>query len=812
MSAKFLYSSVVLAGVLVASAATASAQLGQATVPPTLDGDLSEWGTDSLTSNTGAVISSGTVGAQYRFFDLLQDDTGDGDYQYPAAWGAVPNNGPLATTDLADIDIERFYFAYDSSNIYIAYKLNSSNSPYGIPRTAIYIDRTDFPGGSDLSTLQNGHQNFCQAPDVQFDPSFLFDYHFSNRGPGGAYGYRTWATDVNGNPESGDRWSFPGPVQEFDSNTNGVIEMSVPWSAAGGYPLGPINLRLFVGLGSEDGSNWRDVLDVGVNPWEAGGGCVGGGGGTCDGPLGPSGTDFDADIFDAIGAASQAAQEADLTATCNTAPAVVTNSFITIPLNLAPPPVLNAANERLYFSNDIVRFNFNLAATGPTVTNLANYTVVGDVPDDITVTGVSFGTGTEAGNIFLQLSRTVSQAETGSLQIQLDNSIVSDGAVPIAAGTVLDINQFQYIIPITVDAGDESVDIGDPFVQGAWDSFSGRSLLTDGVDPLPGMPGSQVEPGDIPGDNIYRGRLFTLTDPTLPIQDNFVVKSDYNFGALLNNPANNPRQLSIGYWLPYNFDPLYQFNSGIYEPTMDPIVIVKPASVPTRLSAVNSTVTINLKVPNNFLYFDTVAASTPGTITMYCQAGPTFGGDNALPTLPSSDMAGEQDVNTLSKVLTYINSDVNFHYYTATVTYPAGIPDITGLRFGYDYTGFGLFRENELAGDPQQPVITGVDSSIHKDRTIHRHVVRVTNNANTGGRTLDLTFDETNLDVALTPIPGDADGDFSLTVADVTAINNHIAGIVTLTGQNLTNAASIAAPNGSVTAADSAAVIAAIVP
>lgn len=812
MFTKFLYSKAVVAGLLVVAASTASAQLGQVTVPPTLDGDLSEWGADALALNTGGVLNAGTVGAQYRFRDLLQDDLGDGDYQYPSAWEPLPNNGPSATTDLANQDIEKFYFAYDSSNIYIAYKINTTNFPYGIPRTAVYIDRSDFPGGSDLSTLQNGHQNFCQSPDITFENTFLFDYHFSNRGPGGAYGYRTWATDVNGNPETGDRWSFPGPVNEFESTTNGVIEMSVPWSAAGGYPLGPINLRLFVGLGSEDGSNWRDPEGTGSPQfYEVSGGCATGGSGNCDGPFGPAGTDYDSDILDAIGAASQAAQEADLTAVCGTSSPVVTNSFVTIPLNLAPPPVLTAANPRLYWANNIVRFNFTLPATGATVTNLANYTVDGDTPNNVTVTNVAFGTGAEAGNVFLTLSRDIGQVEVGSLNIKLNNSIVSNSAVPIQAGTQLNINDFQYIIPITVDAGTTSTPIGDPFVQGAWDSFAGRTLLTDGTDPLPGMPGSQIEPGDIPGDNIYKGRLFRLTDPTLPIQDNFVVKSDYNFGGLLAPGKVNPRQLSVGYWLPYNFDPLYDNTSGLFEPTMTPITITKPSTVPTRLSAVDSTVVVNMKIENSFLTYDAVAAADPLTIQMYVQAGPTFGGDNALPTVPSTDLPGEADVNG-GKLMTYLSSDASFHYYTTTVTYPAGIPDITGLRFGYVYTGFGTFREDEVASDPQQPVITGGDSATHKDRTIHRHVLRVTNNNNTGGRNIDLTFNTTSLDVALTPVPGDATGDFSLTVADVTAINNHLNGIVLLTGQNLTNAASIAAPNGTVTAADANAVIAAIVP
>lgn len=705
-----LFQTLGLAAVLGLCASTVSAQLLNASGAITLDGDPTEWGAldGSLTDNTGGIFTAGTVGSQYQWKDALDDDLGDGDYTYPTD----------ATFDGKEADIAEFRVAYDYAYVYFLIRGNatSDNDCFGAygGRYMIYIDRPDVAGGSSVSNVGD-HAGHCQSADVNFGGGFAFDYHVSNRaGYQGTVLYTVASNNAN----------YGAAVSENENKTNGTVELRVPWTNIGGYPTGAINLKLVAGAATDDSSNVRGVK-ITAAQYQGGGGCDDLGGG-CD-------KDNDADLFDLIGSANQTVQNSDLTTSGScAAPPVITNSIVTI--NANPTQGMGVTGAGMIWGNNLVRFQYTLAATGATVTNTANYTVVNDSPDNITVTAVNLGSGSQAGYVFLTLSRDITVTDT-NVQVQVSTSVVSDTAVPVASGTVVGPLTPLNIIPVTMDASADLQEfLGTPYVQGSWDGYNFGFLLADGTDPYADIPGSQVEAGDTASDRIWKGRVWTTATVTGRY---FVIKSNYNFGSLVA-PLKNPiRQLVSGYWgRSYDLK-----NDG------EAINLTKPFL--SRLLANPVTVTINLQIPTTEL-----TSGQAATALVYVQAGGAFGSDSALPTSPSTDLPGDADVWD-GKLMTYVNTTGSNNNFTTTVTYPAMIPDVTGLRFGYKLTGFPDVRETEAATAGQH-ANAGQSAATSKNDTVHIHLYRVASDtgARSVGRTLAASFNVVNVDIPAPPSDG----------------------------------------------------------
>lgn len=701
----FFTASALAAAILAGSAA--QAQLTNATTSPTLNGDPAEWGAITVGVNSGGVVSSGSVGSQYQFNDPIGDNTGNGFY-------TVPTNENFGD-GIFDIDAVRV--AFDFNNLYIAVTMAGDTPFFGAfgTRVAVWLDRDDIT--SDLSHSFNGYTNFCQNPSIRFPESFNWDYHLSNRsGFHGAYFYTS-------NSQSAD---FPGPLMKAENTDFHTVEFAVPWTAIGGYPTGPLNWQMAVGVGSEENSNWRLVNEVG-GEFSIGGGCANNG--ECftlqNSPA----------LFDMIGAPSQAAQEADLTAIdCGASPAVppiAVNSIVSFAMD--PVQAIGVSGGSLFWDNDLVRIQFSQPATGPDALDPSNYTVSGATPDNITVTDIGQG----GGFTYVKLSRAITQADIDN-GVQLNVSgIEGDGGAPIADGASVEISGLLNIIPVTVDASDDpQTFLAAPRIIGSWDGFSFLWRLSDGTDPWPEIPGDQTEPGDIPGDGIYHGRVFT----TASTGDRFyAIISEYDFGDLVA-PGRSPiRRLSAGYW-GRSFDRL---NNG------EPINVTKPF-LSTRL-AEDVTVTLNLRVPTFF--GDFTAEQAANDVEMFVQAGGTFGTDNALPTLPSSDMIGEADV-TDGLLMTYVNTAGGFHNFTATTSFAAGVPDVGSFRFGYRLDG-GVVREEEGETAGQQ-ANAGQNPGETKATTIHFHLARIASDDGSRalGRTLDFEFRTLSLDIPPPPSDG----------------------------------------------------------
>ena len=713
MSKKRFFTVGALAATALVLGSAAHAQVVNATAPVTIDGDASEWGVidGSLTANTGGVFSAGSVGSQFMYLDAVGDDTGDGDFQYPtnATWGGT------------EYDIGEVRVAYDFNNVYFLVKIAGDADTFGGfgARLGIWVDRSDIT--SNLNTDLNGFVNFCQSPNQFFDTAnFNWDYHFSNRS-GFATGNTYYYISDTQNAQ------FPGPVTESESVANGLVEFALPWSALGGYPSSLTTIQVAVGAGSEAGDNWRQATDT-VGEFDIGGSCP------YNGQCFTLQTGVS--LFDLIGA-NQAAQEADMSSpNCAGTPSltpiranvpVATSSWIAFDVD--PSQAVGVAGGNLWYDNYIVRISFSQPTTGAAALDPANYTVSNGSPDNVTVTSVGQG----GGFTYLTLSRAITDVDIANgVQLDVSTNIQSDGGNPVAPGSSVDITGLLNIIPVTMDAsGDPQTFLSTPRIFGSWDGFSQLFPLTDGTDAYPEIPGDQIEAGDVAGDRILRGRVFTTAGIS---NRTFAVVSDYDFSAYTTTEPN--RRLGAGYWnRPYDF-----VNNG------EPIVLTKPF-LSSRL-ATDVTVTINCAVPD-FEFSAGDAATTP----FFVQAGGTFGTEGALPTSPASDMPGAADV-TGGKLMTYVGTSGGFHNFSTTVTYPAGIPDVGSFRFGYDFGG-NIVREEEGDTFGQQGNV-GQGSQNVKNTTIHYHLARVASDdgSRAMGRTLNFEFRVVGLDIP--PPPSDA--------------------------------------------------------
>jgi hypothetical protein len=534
---------------------------------------------------------------------------------------------------------------------------------------------------------------------------------------------------------------------------------------------------MVVGAGSEDGGgNWREVLGGDPGEWNFGGGCTG----NAD-EFNNSAClfDGDADLLDLIGA-SQAAQEADLTSSdcaAYTLP-VVSSSIVTVPI--IPPASMVPLSASTYFDNSYIRFRFSSDATGETVTDTANYTITNANPNDVTVQEVGFGPVSGNDFVWLRLSRdlTFDDIDAG-VSIAFSDDIRSDSNVAIEAGSTLTIPGVLYIIDVTIDAsGDAQEFLAPPFMLGAWDNFQFRHLIRDGETPYPNIPFPTAEAGDIAGDGIYRGRVFTTEDPD---GDNYAIKSDYDFTGFNDPGTASTRALSVGYWMKYNYDPIYRSEGFIN--------LTKPYL--SRLVAEPSTVNFIVDVANDGLNFLPAQAAAAEAI-VYVQGGVTFGPENSIPTSPSSTIPGDRDVPD-GLALTYqglVTVESNsFMRFTGSADYPVGVPDISNYRLGYTF-GETTFREeapdtlgnrlNIIQNPPDNPGDFQLTS-------VHVHVARFVQDNGSGGtvgRTLRLVFQQASLDIVpppangLTAVPpppgtlGDINDDGVINVADVTELAN----------------------------------------
>jgi hypothetical protein len=732
--------------------------------PLTLDGDPSKWGTHAFGANEGGPVTDG-IGPQYVWKDAADDDTGNGSYTYPT-------NGEFKANAY---DIDEFRFAFDLENAYFLVTMNGDQNFFGAygARVGIWVDRSDINSGSDTTDIGD-HKNFCQAPDAAFFEGFNWDFHVSNRGGfQSAYLYRV----------SDNASFFPGGVQEFENVGTRTVEIAVPWADIGGLPSDLTVLRMVVGAGSEDGGgNWREVLGGAPGEWNFGGGCTGN---DDEFNTSPCLFDGDADLLDLIGAA-QVDQEADLTsADCvaYTLP-VVSNSVVTVPI--VPPAAMVPLTAGTYYDNSYIRFRFSSPATGATVTDTANYTITNANPDNVTVEEVGFGPVSGTDFVWLRLSRPLTQDDIDAgVSIAFSDDIRSDGNVPIASGSTLPIPSVLFIVPVTIDAsGDPQEFLAPPYMVGAWDDFNFRHLIRDGDDAYPNIPFSTVEAGDTPDDGIYLGRVWTSTDP---FDANFAVKSDYDFAGF-NEPGTAAiRALSVGYWMKYNYDPIYRGEGFIN--------LTKPHQ--SRLIAEPVTVNFTVDVLDDGFNF-TPADVTGGAVVMYLQSGVTFGPENAIPTDPPSTIPGDRDVPD-GLELTYQGTMVvegeSVMRFTGEASYPVGVPDVSGFRLGYTYddgvTVTTVREEPPDALGAKFDIIQPPDNAIdYQNTSVHLHVARLVEDDGFGGtvgRTLRMVFQRASLDIVPPPangltappqdpdVLGDLNADGVINVADVTELANLIA-------------------------------------
>lgn len=401
-------------------------------------------------------------------------------------------------------------------------------------------------------------------------------------------------------------------------------------------------------------------------------------------------------------------------------------------LNNNDPLVITVSGAEVFYSNDMVQVVYSadpLVGTGAeagSALNLTNYTLSAG-----SVLSAAMGVGDRANEVFLTLDAEI------AADVTLDIANIEDagqtGSIPAASLTVSPKN----IIDVTVDAtGDAQGYLPDPYIRGSWNGWSEPGWpLTDGTDAYPDVPGNQIEAGDVAGDKIYRGRVFTsggLMDGGNP--QKFAVRSMYDFGGGL------VRGLGAGYWMPSNFDILSQTATISFTDETD-----------NRLTENAITVNLRALVPTNF-FADQNQAENDATV--WIQSGPTFGGEGAIPTV-GGVLPGEQDV-TGGLALTYAGIDGTDYVYTGSVDYEAGLPDVGEYRLGVQLPPIGpgddgLYREEYSDFSPadiSHPAPVTVDAG-----TVHGHVHRLqsVDGNKSLGRTLDITFRTATWDV---PAPG----------------------------------------------------------
>ncbi|MDX2175620.1 MAG: hypothetical protein SF028_04030 [Candidatus Sumerlaeia bacterium] len=421
------------------------------------------------------------------------------------------------------------------------------------------------------------------------------------------------------------------------------------------------------------------------------------------------------------------------------------DNFIAYTLTADGPPPniqIGVSSADVFYANNFVRVAFNTAfdnaATGDGALNPANYTF----NDGLTVTSVAQGTGARVNEVFLTLSGDILATTELTLGVIGD----ANGVFSTPGAQVFEMGAPYSIITATVNStADTQEYLPNPAIRGDWDGFSNRWPLTDGEDAYPDVPGAQIEAGDTLGDKIYAGRIFTRS--TI-VNANFVVASFYEFNAGVLAPGKtNPRDFNAGHWGP-NWDRIWSGGN-----------IAAVDIVDNRLTANPVNVTINVAVPIADLR---PGASPTADLEVFASAGPTFGSENALPTLPNTTIPGETDV-TGGLRLTYVNSDATFHNYRGTVTYPDRIPDVGGYRLGYrDNNGTPavttddvIYREEEgtlIQSDLAPATLASLgwtDSVTYKNNTVHPHIARIQSidGSRSIGRTLNLTLDRASYDV-----------------------------------------------------------------
>ncbi|MCB2155421.1 hypothetical protein KQI84_11080 [bacterium] len=706
-------------GCCVLGASVWAQPLTNVSVAPTIDGSAAEWGAIGVSENTGAVVSAGVIGSQYQWNDPTGDDTGDGDYAYPGA-----------SYDGTEADIGAFRMSYDANNIYFLLEVAGDAELYSAvtTRMQVYIDRSDIAGTSTTNT--GLHVAHWQTIDSDFDPSFEWSYVVSNRGGLGSLYVYQWPIDTP---------SYGGPGSEYESIANDLIEVAIPWSVLGGYPTGPITMNLVVGTGLGGESNFTPI----EIPY-----------GGCESLDGSQSQDGDADVFDLIGAA-QVDQEADLAGCTGVGEGrpIITHSIVSVPLY--PQQNLSLAAADIFWANDFVRASFSEPATVATATDPANWSIADANPNDITVTNVEVGTGTEEDNLFLTLSRPITAAdEAAGVRLVASSAIEAVSGAPMGTQNS-DQLAFAEIIDVTIDAsGNRQNFLPDPFIRGSWNEWANPGWpLADGMDPYPDVPGDQTESSDIAGDKVYRGRVFTSAGLLDQFGDpqRYRIESNYDFGGFM-------RPLNIGYWgnsANKNFDGLCQTNSILVVDDIDNRVICNSIDVE-----------LNLAIPT-FFFMDEAQATTS---TIFVEAGPTYGGDNAIPDA-SGDLPGERDVMGAHE-MTYAGKDADFYYYTTTVTYEAGMPDVSGFRFGVRVPVYGDYPEYQwdFTAAEYSPAPTNVDNYSYNG---HIHRLHTTAGWHSSGRVLNMTFREPSFDVpTVMPEPpiGDQNADGKVSLLEINAV------------------------------------------
>jgi hypothetical protein len=718
-----------LVALLLMSASLVQAQQLQDTLTaPTIDGDPSDWGAASSLAAYASEINNSvaaTVTAQYIYKDALNDDdtTGTGSFVYPTN----------AEYDGNEIDLDEFRFAYDALNAYFLITVNdSSDGAFGNlgVRTGIYIDRTDMDNGTSTTYDIGGHTNFIQSYDVNMDATFNWEYHLSNRGTGGGNGYvfEYLGQSVS---EGSNNAQFPGNLQEAESLTSHALELSIPWGDLGGLPQTGTEIKMVVGIALEDGNDTRETVEFAL-PFRFGGSSLVGDTNDSNATI-----DDDPDFIDLAGSTSAAGQTSDFVHSLGS-PAVISDSIISITLD-TPAEVFPLNDVRMTFDNDFVQILPGEIVTNASLVDTANYIIDNANPNDITVVSAERGTGIFFNDVFLTLSRPITVTDQSSgVELVINDQVVDDD------GNETFFNQRNWelsvlnVIPVTYDASiDAAVTDGflnDFFIRGGWDGFNTRFPMTDGEDPYPDFPGDQSD-DTTPGDGIFAGRVFTSAS-TSNVQ--FVFNSEFDFGDLAQPGKTQARLFGPGYF-GRNFNTL---NNG------GPINLTKEFE--NRLLANEVTANFRVLVPTS--EFNSTQAQQ---IDVYIQAGPTFGGEGALVTSPSSVMPGEADV-TDGLLLTFQGEESGNNVFTGIARFPAGIPDVGTFRLGYDASAFslGIFREEENALN--DPSAVGQNPADVSGETIHPHVARVASNdgSRATGRTIEMTFNVVSIDVGAAPSDG----------------------------------------------------------
>ncbi|MCB2155942.1 hypothetical protein KQI84_13755 [bacterium] len=405
-------------------------------------------------------------------------------------------------------------------------------------------------------------------------------------------------------------------------------------------------------------------------------------------------------------------------------------------LDTDPPVAIVVAGAETFFDNDMIQVTFNndpflgTGAEAGSALNPANYTLGSG-----TISSIEAGTGDRSNQVFLTLDAAIA----GDVTIDVAN--VEDagqtGTAPAAQFTVSP----KDIIQVTLNSTGTNGFLPDPYIRGTWDNWGETGWpLANGTDPYPDVPGDQTESDDTV-DAIYRGRIFT--DGGLVTggggAHQFAIRSMYDFGgAILNTNVDQLRGLGAGYWLPNNFNRTSSSNTIVVDDLTD-----------NRLTANTLAVTIRALVETSEGWLPTLSEAE--NAIMYVQAGPTYGGEGAIPDV-DGDLLGEADVIG-AKTLTYVGVEGNYYVYSGTVNYAAGLPDVSEYRLGFTITAGGNagdYREAEAEFTPSDfsPAPTGVITT-----TVHGHVARLQSDDGTKalGRSIDLIYNLASFDVPAPP-------------------------------------------------------------